>query len=61
MRYDYGNAEKGLGRYIPVLAVAPSGEGRGAEGEREGRRLCFISYDFVLFESFAVKMYSYYT
>ena len=43
VRDGYGNAEKGLGGYIAISAVAPPGQGRGVGGEREGRRLCFIS------------------
>ena len=41
--------------------MVPPREGRGVGGEHEGRRLCFISYDFVLFEYFGVRMYSYNT
>lgn len=36
VRDGYGNAEKGLGGYIAVSAVAPPGQGRGVGGEREG-------------------------
>ena len=59
MRYRYENAEKGLERYIPSLAVAPPQKRSGAEGEREGGLSCFTPYDSVLFESFAVRMYSF--
>lgn len=56
VRDGYGNAEKATGRiYRQSQQWLLRVQGRGVGGERM-RRLCFISYDFVLFfESYAVE------